>query len=395
MRKIITSIILCLSFAATAGAACIPGSNPGAIQTELNAGRNAVLCQNATFNLTYTIRFAVAGTQIYTEGFPTGASRAKLRVASSAVQTAINGVDKNNVQVRNVIVDGSRPTYGFVRTATSAGEALILLGGNASGQRVDNIEAFEPRGWTALTMYNGAFSWNGTAWIGGCTNATITNNFIHDAGIIDGNTWADGISLACRNSYVGYNTVEDATDGGIVVFGSPGSIIEFNTVRNIDRTALAGIAMVDTTYRRMVNIGGTLYDVGDFSGTVVRYNTIEANAAFCGFFCFAINQYIGIAMGPRTWWCNPHNNVNWVYGGKAIGNYLTGNSMWNGMPADGVLNWEATGNTSDAWYPEVRYQSSNCGGTNTNHAFVRHPVHATGTFQAEYLSGQGHHLHPY
>lgn len=392
--RLIAVIAVSLCFASMAGA-CIPGTDPGAIQTELNAGRNAVLCQNATFDITYMITFKVAGTQIYTAGSPTGATRARLRIASSAIQTIIHGADVSNIQIRNVIIDGSRPTYGYVRPNP---EGLIRIGGNASGQKVQHVEAYEPRGWTAIAIYHGNFSWNGSAWVGGCTNATITNNYIHDAGEVESGNWADGISLSCRNSYVAYNTVQDATDGGIVVFGSPGSTIEWNTVRNINRLGLGGICMVDTTYRRWVSLGGVQTEVGDFTGTSVQYNTIEANAEYCGLFCFPTRLYIGIAMGPRIWWCAPPNNVVWVYGGKAVGNYLTGNAMANGMPADGVLNWTATGNVSDAWFQGITSGSS-CGGTNTLNAFVKHSSgsvsHAQGTFQPEYTVGQGHHLHPY
>jgi parallel beta-helix repeat protein len=39
---------------------------------------------------------------------------------------------------------------------------------------------------------------------------------------------ADGISLACSNSTVSGNVILDATDGGIVIFGSPGSKVTGN-----------------------------------------------------------------------------------------------------------------------------------------------------------------------
>lgn len=41
--------------------------------------------------------------------------------------------------------------------------------------------------------------------------------------------WADGISLSCKGSTVFNNTIIGATDGGIVVFGSPGSWVHGNT----------------------------------------------------------------------------------------------------------------------------------------------------------------------
>lgn len=41
--------------------------------------------------------------------------------------------------------------------------------------------------------------------------------------------WADGISMACQNSTVTGNTVTDATDGGIVIFQAPGTLVQGNT----------------------------------------------------------------------------------------------------------------------------------------------------------------------
>jgi hypothetical protein len=43
------------------------------------------------------------------------------------------------------------------------------------------VEAYEPRGWTALQIQHGNFSWNGSQWTGGCTGARVENVFIHHA----------------------------------------------------------------------------------------------------------------------------------------------------------------------------------------------------------------------
>lgn len=65
-------------------------------------------------------------------------------------------------------------------------------------------------------------------------------------------TWADGISLACTNSTVRNNLIIDAPDGGIVIFGAPGSIIEGNIIRAETRTLLGGITMVDYDPRKAI-----------------------------------------------------------------------------------------------------------------------------------------------
>lgn len=75
--------------------------------------------------------------------------------------------------------------------------------------------------------------------------------------------WADGISLSCKTSNVQNNIVTGATDGGIVVFGSPGSWIHNNTIVNQGAMQLGGINLVDY-----------LPWTGDFTGTVVENNSI-------------------------------------------------------------------------------------------------------------------------
>lgn len=47
--------------------------------------------------------------------------------------------------------------------------------------------------------------------------------------------------MACADSHVHGNWVKGATDGGIVLFGSPGTVVENNTVWVGDNTQLGGI----------------------------------------------------------------------------------------------------------------------------------------------------------
>lgn len=59
------------------------------------------------------------------------------------------------------------------------------------------------------------------------------------------------------------NVVTGATDGGIVIFGSPGSWIHNNTIVNEGAMQLGGINMVDWSPWS-----------GDFTGTIVENNSI-------------------------------------------------------------------------------------------------------------------------
>lgn len=163
--------------------------------------------------------------------------------------------------------------------------------------------------------------------------------------------------MSCRNSVVRNNMIEGATDGGIVVFGSPGTQIHDNTIwilnvfffsvflaicisfSLIQQTLLGGINMVD-------------YDPfdGDYSGTVVRDNMIlggfatdveEAGDTKGNNFENAIIKYvpsgtcykedvevalltrIGIAVGPRTWFGDKFGD-NITHSGTITGNKFSG-----------------------------------------------------------------------
>ena len=174
-----------------------------------------------------------------------------------------------DVVLRNVIIDGSRPIFGHQR-----GEALIRAGGNVSGQVIRDVKAFETRSWSILHLFEGGDP--------RCTGAIVENNELGPAGQPDG-TWADGISLACANSTVRNNTIVDATDGAIVIFAAPGSIVEDNVIRANTRTLLGGINMVDYGVHE-----------GSYTNTRVRRNVIDAAGAVIR---------IGMGMGWRVWVC--------------------------------------------------------------------------------------------
>lgn len=93
--------------------------------------------------------------------------------------------------------------------------------------------------------------------------------------------WADGISIACKGSTVQGNTIVDATDGGIVIFGAPGSVVSGNTIIARQRRPLGGINLVDYSPFQ-----------GSFDGTVVEKNLIFADSNMIK---------TGIALGGMVW----------------------------------------------------------------------------------------------
>jgi parallel beta-helix repeat protein len=288
-----------------------------------------VLCPGAIFSLGNTVRFTAANQQIYTRGLPTDTTRAVLRIGNSGLSLAIGGYF-SGVSIKNIVVDGNVGTFG----PQSGGSALIEIGA-APNVTVENIVAENTRGWSSLHIIEGAVTNN----IPQCQNATISNNTIMNAGTpFPAGPWADGISLSCGNTKVTNNTVTDATDGAIVVFGAPGSLIENNTVIAATKNLLGGINMVDYA---PVN--------GNYNGTVVTNNTIDAKGALI---------HVAIGMGPSIWGC-PTPTIN--QGGTVTNNVLTGTHMGYGYAVNGVSNWTVTGNTDLSTH--VGTPHPGCGGT--------------------------------
>lgn len=332
---------------------CIGSGDQDDINEVLNKpGSLAVLCQGAEFELSAPVVFTDEGQQVYTEGLPTDDRRAKLRVASDLLVTAVDMLGRSNVVLRNVIVDGSRPAFGY-RTSG----ALIQAGGSVSGQVVRSVKAFEPRHWSIVHLFEGGEPQ--------CTGATVEDNELGPAGQPDG-TWADGISLACKDSVVRNNTIVDATDGAIVIFAAPGSIIEDNVIRAETRTLLGGINLVDYA----------VYG-GSYTNTRVRRNVIDAAGAVIR---------IGMGMGWRVWVClDPASSEDpSIYGGSVTNNTLMGDYMQYGFAVDGVRDWTVTGNTDLATHSGTPTIDCNGQLASPPAGFQIHSARAQGTFQPEF-----------
>ena len=333
---------------------CLAGGDQDTINARLNGpGKAAVLCQGAVFELTDSVVIDADRQQIYTEGFPSDERRAILRIVSPDLATAVIMRDYSDVVLSHVIVDGNRPNLGY-----KGGDALVYAGGSSSGQTIRHVRIMEPRSWSALHLIQGHPSPNPP-----CSNALVEDNEIGPAGSSD-ETWADGLSLACTNSIVRNNRITDATDGGIVIFGAPGSVIEGNIIRAETRTLLGGINMVDYDP----------YD-GSYTGTVVRNNVIESSGAVIR---------IGLGMGVRVWGCWPADTDKTLYGGTVTGNVLRGEKMQYGFAVDGVRDWTVLDNLDEAVHSGI--PSVDCGGrlASAPAGFQFYPPRAVGVFQPEF-----------
>jgi hypothetical protein len=355
---VVTGLVVPTATAAQASGCIASGTDASINAALVGAGAQAILCPGAVFNLSNTVVFTAANQAILTQGLPTDSTRATLVITSSAISTAIQGTGQNGITVENIQVNGSRPALGVL----SGGGALMEMGASGINQTVQNIYAHDTRSWSTLHMIEGPVTNNTPT----CQGAQILNNQIGPAGTATPSAtgvWADGISLACGTSMVSGNTITDATDGAIVVFGAPGSTIQNNTVIAKNQLLLGGINMVD--YAPMN---------GNYTGTVVKNNTINALSAFIK---------MGIAQGQQAWNCA----TGTLYGGTVSGNTLTGQYMGYGYPINGVTNWTVTGNIDNSRHVGTQ-TGGGCFGTPpaSQPAGFQYEVATSSNLQSQYTS---------
>jgi hypothetical protein len=335
--QIVVAVFAVVLVTLSARATCISpnavDSGPAINSALLAAGTGGTvnLCQGGFYPIQTTIRFQHANQMLTTEGLDAG-PRARISINSNSLITAVDAMDVPGSWLKFVTVDGLADYWG-----QSCCGALLDFGGSVttSGSRTQEIhgcEIREPRHWTAVHISAGN---------GGCYGVKVTNNDIGPAGT--STQWADGISYQCRDGLVTGNRVFDATDGGIVVFGAPGSIIADNRIEAITRNLFGGINMVDPGSGSIFRIAPN--NDGDFRGTRVYHNWISATSAFI---------HIAIGSGPNVWWPtdgasayqNKYCSEQFRNDGALIDyNTLVGDYMGYGFAVDGVKNWTITDNT--------------------------------------------------
>ncbi|KAM0790359.1 hypothetical protein ACM66B_003242 [Microbotryomycetes sp. NB124-2] len=353
---------------------CLNGTYDAATITSLfyYGGANTIvyLCPNSVLNLVDTIHFTNKNQTLQTgPGSVDPGNYATLRVTgrsqNTAVYTAADGRD--GATLRNVIVDGNRPNLGWGGIGSGP---LIQMGGNNKGQLIENVRAFEPRGWTSLHLIEG--------FANSCSGMTVRNNVMGPSGQaasvagqktnrmarlskrqtsstsqdVPPGQWADGISLACKGSTVTGNTVIDATDVGIVIFGAPASKVQGNTIISRNRVLLGGINAADylpffgsfkdvlvsgntiNAEGNMIKIGLTLGTLswGDFNSTLYRtsggtFNDNTFTSGGTGYFGYGISV-------------NGHNTAtvrNNKFNSASFGGQPTSSCRFNPMPAYGPM----------------------------------------------------------
>jgi len=331
--------------------ACLPGGTEKDVNAALRlVAAKVILCKNAVFLVTGPIVLAADAQELSTEGDGDAGLFAIIKSIGPSESTAIFS-RASNIHLHHLRVDGQRRVLGRL----DGGQALIELGGDVTDVRVDHIVAADPRGWSTLHVFEGSKL---------CRSAKLTFNRIGPAGSPDGH-WADGISFACRDGIIANNTIRDTTDGGIVVFGSPGTLVENNTIETRNTVLLGGINLVDFAP----------FD-GDYQGVVVRDNRIVARTGFIK---------VGIAAGPAAWGIGSKATIN--FGGRIEHNTIIGSDLGYGIAVDGVRDFVVTGNRVMTALIGGSAERCDAGHVAAGTALVYDAAHSTGTFQRDFKNG--------
>ncbi|KLO11233.1 hypothetical protein SCHPADRAFT_831467 [Schizopora paradoxa] len=306
------------------------------MNTALNssgAGYILSLCPSTIYPIVAPLVFKFPDQEISTQGYPTGDERATLVIQGPVFNgtghtTAIDGTGPNcdGAKIRHIQINGTR--LGGTKLN---GGANIEMGNNNADQLIEYVRSYDPRSWSCMHVTEGSKM---------CSNATVQNNDVGPCGLDGFNQWADGISYSCWNGLVQNNMINNPTDGGIVLFGAPGTLVRNNTIWIEKQTLLGGINLVDY---------GPFN--GSFTGVVVENNTIFggfADGTPTGNETKGDDEFdaiikMGIAIGPRTWFGNHYGN-NVSFSAIVRNNQFTG-AFGYGIAMSGARNFTVEGNT--------------------------------------------------
>jgi hypothetical protein len=130
-------------------AACVPNSTTqAALQSALQSGGAGFvlsLCPGQVYDLTSSLNYTAPRQEISTAGYPVDGTRAVLRVVGGMCAVRGNAGGLDGIALRHVQVDGGREG-----NVGRGGEGNIEVGGSNSGQVVEWVRTFNPRGWTCL-----------------------------------------------------------------------------------------------------------------------------------------------------------------------------------------------------------------------------------------------------
>ncbi len=314
-----------------------PGGN---LQSVLDSGKNLLLEKKGIYEVTKTLVYKFSNQKISTRDAVCISDYATLRIADPGLMLLVDGAQKDDIVLENVILDGNRYSLSTVaKTEITGGGGqppMVFFGGfGAKGQKVLSNVFMSTRTWSTLKVHEGS------------TNVLVEGNIFLGAGVDPrGNgreksetpfAWGDAVSCAAEKTIIRNNLIIDPTDVGIVFYGAPGSIAENNVIACISRESLGGINMVD----------GFLYPLKDpnhfsYQGTVVKNNYIDS---------FGARIHISIPMGTGIW--VPSTQARTLVGATVCGNTIAGGAAGYGLAVNGVEDFTIYDNKSIANYSGV------------------------------------------
>ncbi len=329
------------------GTVVTPGS---VLQNAVNAayGTPVVLCQQARFEVSGYVTLP-AYTRLQARALPTDdALKATIfyKPGSGLPQgrAVLDANGRAGVELRNLIVDGSRTLPSIEQTTGNATKWRALIAISGQNSLMDRVRAINTVGGATIAAADDV----------NCSNLRITNSFIGHAGFNQSEQWADGIALYCSNAYIANNELRDVTDGAITLYGGTNTVIESNWIANSGRSAISGIIGAAAQKR---TFGASF---AGFSGSVVRYNLIQT----------AGGQHIAIALsaGSRMWCDAAANNPDCDMVQGLSFAYNQGSGLYGyGIAVAGMTGATIVGNnlTMTPWTnPGWTGSRAHCNGTN-------------------------------
>ncbi|KAI5475663.1 Bulb-type lectin domain containing protein [Pseudohyphozyma bogoriensis] len=309
------------------------GQDNGAAITALYASSGpstTVLLLPATLYILHTPITLTTGSTLATLGYPLFSSgqQAILETRGEKEAGAVHMFNLKETALKRVHIRGCRG-WGAKKPESQeevdrlkkegklgwieGGGALVWMGGGESeDQVVEGCRLEDPRGWTSVHLCDFA------------NRGRILDCIVGPCGQqASGGPWADGLSIAGKNSVITGNTIIDATDGAIVIFCAPGSIVANNTIIARERDLLGAINLVDDFPFEQ-----------DFTGTTVVGNTIRTEGAYIR---------LGIGIGSTCWspWQEWHKKNR---GGSVYSNYIGPGTIGYGIGVSSAKDFTVLGN---------------------------------------------------
>ena len=332
--------------------ACLPSGTDQTLQAALDQNSMVQLCPGSVFVLSQTVTLSSAHQTLTTaqhskDETDKDDTRATLILASSnsttdtdVVVTAIDMSDCDDCELSRILVDGNRQDHHIHYDNKHKELPLIRAGGTTTGQRIQYVDAGYPRGATIIQVQSSYSTttkskkqgWKQFLSFGkkkqqqkqnDCVHIHLEHNTIGPAGIDKVHNAGTGVYLDCAQSIIHNNTIFDATDTGMVLGGgTTHSLIQDNRILAIHRAMSMGLALVHD---------GSVQP-GNFTGTVIRSNTIEARSGFL---------LVALAVGARMRTCMTDRTLLSKYSIDGtnlsiVDNSVEGRFMHYGMAMDGV-----------------------------------------------------------